>query len=136
MILSGSRRAEDANNPQNPPDCFLGQPKSRKVGDVLLKCFLKHIFSISHGAFVCCSLKTLFAHTLLVQVLVVCNTNSGAEQNEKIELIRQQAMKMLHKEIFGIIERHIHELNIHIHNQDFESCLDIIDLINNEIRGD
>jgi hypothetical protein len=63
--------------------------------------------------------------------------DENQERNQHIiEEIRALAIKRLNSEIFGQIESYMHELQLHLHNEDYAACLDVVSLIKAEIRGD
>lgn len=63
---------------------------------------------------------------------------SGNEETNKIVLheLRDSVSKRLHHEIFGDIESYIHELQLHLHNQDYTASKKTVDLIKAAIKGD
>ncbi len=49
--------------------------------------------------------------------------------------LRELIAKRLHQEIFGDIEGYFHELQLHLHNEDYESSKSTVELIKAAIKG-
>lgn len=56
--------------------------------------------------------------------------------NAKKEEFKAHALKALQNEIFGELNGYIHELLLHIHNEDFDECLNTVALMKLSISGE
>lgn len=79
-------------------------------------------------------------HKTLFNLKLVFSLNAWVEGNqEKQEQMKHEimvnAVKRLHHEIFGEIESLVHELKIHIINDDFEGCKKTLEVLEQTIKG-
>ena len=77
--------------------------------------------------------RTLFNLKLEFSVDAWVDGNQERQEQMKHEIM-SNAVKRLHHEIFGEIESLLHELKIHIINEDYEACKKTMDVIEQAIK--
>lgn len=74
---------------------------------------------------------------LIIQFKAEAWVHGNEETNKAILYeLRELVSKRLHHEIFGDIEAYIHELQFHLHNQDYTASKKTVDLIKAAIKDD
>ena|SRR6478672_3208364 len=77
--------------------------------------------------------KTLFNLKLVFSLNAWVDGNQANQEQIKHEIM-VNAVKRLHQEIFGEIESLVHELKIHVINEDYEACKQTIDVLEQTIK--
>jgi hypothetical protein len=78
--------------------------------------------------------KTLFNLKLVFSLNAWVDGNQERQEQIKNEVMNN-AIKRLHYEMFGETESLLHELMIHIRNEDYESSIKTVELIQQSIKG-
>jgi hypothetical protein len=74
--------------------------------------------------------KLQTAYHFKLQWIFEAWVNDNQENNKFVlEDIKAMAIKRLHHEIYGDIGAYLHELRLHLHNEDYENSKKVVDLI-------